>query len=199
MLASLSRCISKPLKLLAIRDCVNVVGTGLEPLRYIDFTQAEYLDLSSLATVHRDGVTSKVMSTLIDILPAARMTLKFLRLPEGWLAVFPLQYKDCVGDCCSEERQWTWAREWCHRCGSGPYCELSGSLVMCKATGEKFCKNTCVLGDDWGDPTLVGHIIMLQDAHLHTLGTVINGIVSVDAMIGVESDVLLATESFTVV
>ena len=152
MLASLSRCISKPIKLISIRDCVNVDGTGLEPLRYFDFTQVEHLDLGSLSTVHHGGLTSRVMSTLMDILPAAQMKLKFLRLPEGWLAVFPQQYKYCIGACCAEKRQWNWAREWCHKCGSGPYCELSDSLVMCKQTGEKFCKSTCVRGDDWGDP-----------------------------------------------
>jgi hypothetical protein len=150
MLVSLSRCINKPLKLLSIRDCVHVDGSGLKPLRYLDFTQVEYVNLKSLTTRHHGGLASTVMSILIDILPAC-VKLKYLELPDGWLGVFPRQF-DCVGDCCSEQRLRTCAREWCHRCGSGPYCESSNSLVECKKTGEKFCKGICARGDSGGDP-----------------------------------------------
>lgn len=150
MLASLSRCMNKPLKLLSIRDCVGVNGSGLGPLRYFDFTQVEYVNLGSLTTMHHNGLASMVMSLLIDIIPASK-TLKYLELPDGWLGVLPQQFH-CVGDCCSERRLWTCVREWCHRCGSGPYCESSNSLVVCKGTGEKFCKGICARGDGTGDP-----------------------------------------------
>lgn len=150
MLESLSRYMNEPLKLLSIRDCVHVDGSGLKPLRYFDFTQVEYVNLGSLTTRHHNGLASMVMSLLIDIIPASE-TLKYLELPDGWLGVFPQQFH-CVGDCCSERRLWTCAREWCHRCGSGPYCESSNSLVVCKKTGEKFCKGICARGDGAGDP-----------------------------------------------
>ena len=151
MLCLVKHYSSKPLKLLAMRGCVNVNGTGLAPLRHFDFDEVEYLDLGSLMTSHHGGVFSNVMSILIDAISRSRR-LKYLRLADGWLAVAGEQFQ-CVGICCSHNRKWTWAREWCHECGSGPYCDIGESLVECKTTGVKFCKDSCVRGDDLGDPT----------------------------------------------
>lgn len=146
MLCLVKHYSSKPLKSLAMRGCVHVNGTGLAPLRHFNFDEVEYLDLGSLMTSHHGGVFSNVMSILIDAISRSRR-LKYLRLADGWLAVAGGQFQ-CVGICCSRNRKWTWAREWCHACGSGPYCDIGESLVECKATGVKFCKDRCVRGDD---------------------------------------------------
>ena len=150
MLTLVKNYSSKPLKLLAMRGCVNVNGTGLAPLRHFNFAEVEYLDLGSLVTVHHGGVFSNILSILIDAISRSRK-LKYLRLPDGWLAVAGEQFQ-CVGNCCSLNRKWTWAREWCHACGSGPYCDIGESLVECNASGVKFCKDRCVRGDTFGDP-----------------------------------------------
>jgi len=136
---------SRPINLIALR-CVNVSGSGLAPLLHC--TQLEHLDLQSLMKPPCGMVFSEVISIVIGVMSLGK--LKYLRLPDGWLEEAGRRFQfhggsnvfGCVGSCCVNiGNSSSSAREWCHQCGCGPFCDNSVSLVHCKATNFKSCKS----------------------------------------------------------
>lgn len=153
MLLKVGNFSSKPIKVIIMRGCVNVDGTGLELLRKLNLNQVEVMDFGCFIINHRGGIFSNVISIIIDAVIRSRK-LKYLCLPPEWFAVAVLRTEHgrveplkCVGSCCSIRQNWaSCGREWCHVCGSGPYCDSGAALVVCKATGVKFCKERCARG-----------------------------------------------------
>ena len=153
------------LRRLTIIGCSNVDGSGLFPLRQSNALEClRFYDNKSISLRRSQRLTpgpsplESLQITLHDIING-RNLLNYLQVPSEWRGYGRLGGELGNVLCCSTGwccgRGWCCSRgplqrlQWCHECGSGPFCERGTGIffVYCEDGGWTYCTR-CISQSD---------------------------------------------------